>query len=307
MRFEPRTARSWLFVPGDSERKLDKCWSAGADALIIDLEDAVAQDRKIEARRIAREAIIAARDRRAGTLVVIRANARDTSMTDDDIAETFAAGADGYMLPKVMTADEVRATSATLARLEHQAGRQPGSTFLIPIVTEAPAPIFRLPELCAADPRNAAILWGSEDLSAAIGSRRVKDESGRMLDVFRTVRSLALLAGSAAGLGIIDTPVLNFSNDEELRREAREAYWMGFTGKLAIHPAQVAGINAAFTPSDEEMAEARAIAAGADASGGAVFRLGNRMIDMPHMKAAQRLIAVERMLAHRTGATETSR
>ncbi|HTV67841.1 MAG TPA: CoA ester lyase [Rhizobiaceae bacterium] len=302
MRFDPRTARSWLFVPGDSERKLEKSWSLGADALIFDLEDAVAENRKIEARRITSEAILAAREKRAGTLVVIRANSRDTGLTDDDIAQTIEAAPDGYMLPKVVTAEDVRSTAQTLTRLEQRAGRAPGSTFLIPIVTESPAPVFRLPELCTSDPRNAAILWGSEDLSAAIGARRVKDSSGQMLDVFRTVRSLALLAGSAAGLGVIDTPVIDFGNSDELEREAREAYWMGFTGKLAIHPAQVSAINAAFTPDPDELEDARAISAGAEASGAAAFRLGNRMIDMPHIKAAKRLMVLEQMLAQRAAA-----
>jgi citrate lyase subunit beta/citryl-CoA lyase len=299
MRPDARTARSWLFVPGDQERKLEKCWQAGADAIIVDLEDAVGPDRKLEARRITREALAAAPRERAHTLLVIRANARDTGMTDDDIAETLRCRPDGYMLPKVSTPEEVVTTSEALTRAERAAGIAEGSTFLIPIVTETPAPVFRLPELCASDPRNAAILWGSEDLSAAIGARRVKGEDGRMLDVFRTVRSMALLAGSAAGLGVIDTPVIDFKAEAELARESREAYWMGFTGKLAIHPAQVPVINAAFTPEPSELEDARAIARGAEESGDATFRYGNKMIDMPHIRAARRLIALEQTLAAR--------
>ena len=299
MRPDARTARSWLFVPGDSERKLQKCWSSGADALIIDLEDAVSAERKIEARRIAREAIAAARAERSHVLVVIRANARDTGLTDDDIAETYDCRPDGYMLPKVLLPEDVQRTGRTLSRLEAERGDAPGSTFLIPIVTESPGPVFRLPELCASDKRNAAILWGSEDLSAAIGARRVKDDRGRMLEVFRTVRSMALLAGSAAGLGVIDTPVIDFSDSEALAAESREACWMGFTGKLAIHPAQVPVINEAFTPTAEELDDARAIAQGARESGGGAFRLGNRMIDMPHIKAAERLVALDTALAAR--------
>lgn len=169
-------------------------------------------------------------------------------------------------------------------------------------MTESPAPVFRLPELCGASTRNAAILWGSEDLSAAIGARRVKDEQGRMFPVFQTVRSLALLAGAAAGLGVIDTPVIDFRNEAELARESREAYWMGFTGKLAIHPAQVPVINAAFTPDEAELSDARAIVEGAIESGGAAFRLGNRMIDMPHVRAAKRVVELDRVLKSRPAA-----
>lgn len=302
MRPDARTARSWLFVPGDSERKLAKCWSCGADAIIVDLEDAVAQDRKLAARDIARTAIAGAGPARDGVLVVIRLNARDTGLTDDDVAAVMACRPDGLMLPKVMAPGDIAVTCAAISRAEQAHGIAPGSTFLVPIVTEAPAPVFRLPELCGADPRNAAILWGTEDLGAAIGARRVKDDDGRMFEVFRTVRSLALLAGSAAGLGVIDTPVLDFADDAQLAREAREAFWMGFTGKLAIHPAQVATINAAFTPNDAELSEAHAIVAGAQAHNGAAFRLGNRMIDMPHVKAAQRIVALDRILAARAGA-----
>lgn len=297
MRPDARTARSWLFVPGDSERKLEKCWSAGADAVIVDLEDAVSSERKIEARGIASAAIAAAS--RAQMLVIVRVNARDTGLTDDDLAATFGCRPDGYMLPKVESAADIAATSRAIARLERDAGVPEDSVILIPIVTETPAPVFRLPELCAAASRNAAILWGSEDLSAAVGARRVKRPDGTMLDVFRTVRSLALLAGSAAGLGVIDTPVIDFMDDAALEGEAREAFWMGFTGKLAIHPRQVPIINAAFTPDPAEIEEAYAIAAGAAESRGAAFRLGNRMIDMPHIKAAERLVALDRTLSAR--------
>jgi len=302
MRPDARTARSWLFVPGDSDRKLQKCWSAGADAVIVDLEDAVSAERKIEARGIASAAIAVAK--REHMLVIIRVNSRDTGLTEDDLAATFACRPDGYMLPKVDTAADITTTAETIARLERDAGLAPDSVFLIPIVTETPAPVFRLPELCAAASRNAAILWGSEDLSAAVGARRVKRPDGTMLDVFRTVRSMALLAGSAAGLGTIDTPVIDFLDDDALAAEAREAFWMGFTGKLAIHPRQVPIINAAFTPEPAEIEDAYAIAAGAAESKGAAFRLGNRMIDMPHIKAAERLVALDRTLKARAEAMQ---
>lgn len=289
---DARTCRSWLFVPGDSERKLDKCWDAGADAIIVDLEDAVPPERKRHARTVARDAIAAAGHRREGTLVVIRVNDLSTALAEDDLAETFGCRPDAYMIPKVQTPGDVRALARVLDVLEQDDGQERGAIRLVPIVTETPAPVFRLPELCGSDPRISAILWGTEDLGAAIGARRVKRDDGVMLDVFRTVRSLALLAGSAAGIGTIDTPVIDFSDDDGLQRESLEASRMGFTGKLAIHPRQVPIINAAFLPDASEVEDARAIVDGARAHGEGAFRIGNRMIDVPHIRAAERLLAL---------------
>lgn len=151
--------------------------------------------------------------------------------------------------------------------------------------------MFRLEALCASDPRVAGIIWGSEDLSAALGARRVKDESGAMLDVFRIVRALALLAGSAAGIAVIDTPVVELGALDTLRKESLEAAAMGFTGKLVIHPSQVGPVNDAFLPTAEEVAYARAlVAASAGASG--AFRFEEKMIDAPHLKSAQRIVAL---------------
>lgn len=289
MTFDCRLLRSWLFVPGDSERKLARGWSAGADALIIDLEDAVAPERKVLARDIAADAIRERRDRRS--MVSIRVNAVDTGLTRDDIASTFRCRPDAYVLPKVMEVEDVRGVSRYLGELEAQAGMPAGATGLIPIVTEHPRAVFRLEALCASDPRVAGIIWGSEDLSAALGARRVKDESGAMLDVFRIVRALALLAGGAAGIAVIDTPVVELGALDTLRKESLEAAAMGFTGKLVIHPSQVGPVNDAFLPTAEEVAYARAlVAASAGASG--AFRFEEKMIDAPHLKSAQRIVAL---------------
>jgi citrate lyase subunit beta/citryl-CoA lyase len=291
MTHDYRLIRSWLFVPGDSERKLAKSWNIGADALIVDLEDAVAGERKAIARDIAAAAITAAN--RGKTVVSIRINAIDTGLAEDDIATTFRCRPDAYVLPKASDAAGIRLVSAQLAVLEAQAGMPVGSTAVLPIVTEHPRAVPRLESLCSADPRVVAIMCGNEDLAAAIGARRVKDESGAMLEVFRVVRALALLAGSAAGIGIIDSPVVELAATGALQRESDEAAAMGFTGKLAIHPAQVAAINTAFLPTAPEIEQAQSLLAAAQGHDGA-FRFEDRMVDVPHVRRAERIMALAR-------------
>jgi citrate lyase subunit beta/citryl-CoA lyase len=286
-----RLLRSWLFVPGDSERKLAKAWTAGADALIVDLEDAVAGERKAIARDIASTAIADAK--RGKTVVAIRINAFDSGLAEDDIDRTFACRPDAYVLPKVTEASEIRRVSERLASLETAAGAPAGSTAILPLATEHPRAILRLESLCSADPRVLAIMCGNEDLAAAIGARRIKDESGAMLEVFRVVRALALLAGSAAGIGVIDTPVVELAAMEVLRRESAEAAATGYTGKLAIHPSQVEVINAAFLPTGAEIEQAHALLAAAQGYDGA-FRFQDKMVDVPHLQRARRIVALAR-------------
>lgn len=291
MTHDYRLLRSWLFVPGDSERKLAKAWAAGADALIVDLEDAVAAERKAIARDIAAAAI--ASQTRGKAVVSIRINAIDTGLAEEDITRTFRCRPDAYVLPKASDAADIRRISSQLAVLEAQEGERVGSTAIVPIVTEHPRAIPRLEALCSADSRVVAIMCGNEDLAAAIGARRIKDESGAMLEVFRVVRSLALLAGSAAGLGIVDSPVVELAATEVLRRESAEAAAMGYTGKLAIHPAQVEPINSAFLPSASEIEQAQSLLAAARGHDGA-FRFGDRMVDVPHVRRAERIMALAR-------------
>ena len=289
--------RSWLFVPGDSGRKLARCWDFGADALIFDLEDAVVPDRKAAARAITRDTIAASS--RGNTLVAIRINALDTGLTFDDLAETAACRPDAYVLPKVLDPEDVRHVSRRIADLETKHGYQPGSIRLVAIVTEHPRAVMQLDALCRADARTAAIMWGTEDLGAAIGAQRVKNEDGSMLDVFRIVRSLSLLAARSAGIASLDTPVVEIDALETLRKESSEAAAMGFTSKVAIHPSQVAVINAAFLPdaAQEEYARALLQAARENADAG-TFRFRGKMIDLPHIRTAQRLVSL--VQAHRS-------
>ncbi|HEY2863636.1 MAG TPA: CoA ester lyase [Casimicrobiaceae bacterium] len=291
MPIDYRLLRSWLFVPGDSERKLARAWTAGADALIVDLEDAVAGGRKAAARDIAAAAITAAS--RGKLAVAIRINAIDTGLADDDIAQTFRCRPDAYVLPKASDPADIRHVAARLGALESEQGVSLGSTAIVPIVTEHPCAIPRLESLCTADPRVLAIMCGNEDLAAAIGSRRIKDESGAMLEVFRVVRALALLAGSAAGVGIVDSPVIELAATDVLEREAGDAAAMGFTGKLAIHPAQLGPINDAFLPTASEIGHAQSMLDAAKGHDGA-FRFEDRMVDVPHLRRAERIMALAR-------------
>lgn len=291
MKHDHHLLRSWLFVPGDSERKMQKCWQAGADALIFDLEDAVASPRKTLARDMTREAIAGAASRR-DTFVAIRLNAADTGLAEGDIEHTLDCRPDAYVLPKANSPEDIQSISHKISRHELRHGLPEGSVALVPIITEHPSALRDLHALCAADARTAAVIWGTEDLSAAIGTRRVKDERHQMLPVFQVVRAMVLLAASAAGVAIIDTPVVELDVPDILERESREAYETGFTGKLAIHPGQVAPINQAFLPNEAEAEYARALLEAARATPDGAFRFRDKMMDMPHLRMAERVIAL---------------
>lgn len=284
--------RSWLFVPGDSARKIARCWDSGADALIFDLEDSVTAEAKPTARRLVAETL-AARSPDSPSCVV-RINALGTGLAHADIAETLLGRPDAYVVPKANSAADVIAIAGILNNGEAAAGIERGATRIIPIATETPGAVLRLEEIARADLRVAALMWGMEDLAVELSARSTRTDAGTLLDVFRTVRSLALLAGASAGVGVIDTPMTDIAALERLSVEAVEAACMGFTGKLAIHPSQVEPINRAFTPSDEEMADAREILLLSRDGGGAAFRYKGRMIDTPHLAAAQKLLAKSR-------------
>lgn len=284
-----RSARSWLFVPGDSERKIAKCRESGADALIFDLEDSVSAEAKPTARKLVAATL---GNRPVGApLCVIRINALGTGLAEQDIAETIASRPAAYVVPKANSADDVLAIAELIDRGESLSDIPSGTTRILPIATETPGAIFKLDDIARAHARNAALLWGMEDLAVELAARATRTGSGDILDVFKTVRSLALLAGAAAGIGIIDTPMTDINALDRLADEASEAARMGFTGKLAIHPSQVEPINRAFTPSVEEIADAEEILRLSREGGGSAFRFKGRMIDTPHLVAAERLLA----------------
>lgn len=283
--------RSWLFVPGDSERKLAKVAGCGADVVIVDLEDAVAPQAKTAARAMARDWLASHRGRPFQRWA--RINALDTPLWREDLVAVLGAAPDGVMVPKATGPAQLQMLSAEMHDLEQGAGIAPGSTRLLPLVSETPTAALAIPEYVATRlPRLAGLTWGAEDLSAAIGASRKRDADGRWTDAFRLVRAQVLLAAHACGVAAVDTLHADFRDLAGLDRLARESHADGFAGMLAIHPDQVPVINAAFMPGQEAIAEARRIVAAFSAAPTAgALQLDGRMLDQPHLEQARRLLA----------------
>lgn len=282
--------RSLLFVPGDSERKLEKAFAAGADVVIVDLEDSVSAANKTAARSVAAAFM---RERRESTrsAIYVRVNDLGTGLTDDDLAALVPALPDGIMLPKSNGGPDVQHLATKLRVYEAEAGLPDGGIAILPIITETAAGVFAAHTYRGASPRLAGLTWGAEDLSAEIGARTARDETGRYTDVFRLARATTILAASSAEVAAIDTVFVNFRDMDGLKTECAEAERDGFTGKMAIHPDQVAIINAAFTPSDESVARSREIVEAFRAAGNpGVVGIGGKMYDRPHLRLAERLL-----------------
>lgn len=282
--------RSLLFAPADSERKLAKAFASGADAVIVDLEDSVAPERKAEARAIARSAIEARQP--AGPIVYVRVNDLASGMTDDDLAGVLQAGVDGIMLPKANGHADVEHLAAKLRVHEAEAAIADGLTRIIPIATETAAGVLAAGTYAVPSPRLAGLTWGAEDLSVAVGARTTRDDAGRYTDLFRLARSMALLAAAAAGVPAIDTVYPDFRDAEGFEADCRAGERDGFTARMAIHPSQVAIINAVFTPDAAAIARARRIVDAFAAAGDpGVLAIDGKMYDRPHLRLAQRLLA----------------
>jgi citrate lyase subunit beta/citryl-CoA lyase len=293
--------RSLLFVPGDSERKQAKALASAADALILDLEDSVDVTQLPVARLRVRE-LLRSGSSRSGQQLWVRVNALSSGrMLEDLVAvmgELGEGAPDGIVLPKVSLPYEIAEAAHYLAALEVRGGRALGSTQLIVIATETPRGMLSLPrylESVPADPgvaeRLTGLTWGSEDLGAALGVTARVDVSGAHTFVFQMARSSCLLSAVALGVQAIDGVHVDFRDGAGLERELANARRDGFSGKLAIHPDQIRAINAAFTPTDAEIARARRIVALFAASPGAgVVSLDGQMIDRPHFIQAQRIV-----------------
>jgi citrate lyase subunit beta / citryl-CoA lyase len=268
--------RSLLFVPGDRPERIQKALGVGADALILDLEDSVTPERKAYARDAVAEALA----RPSAVPLFVRVNPLGSADVRDDL--TAARGAPALVLPKAEGAASIRALDAI----------QPDLPPLLPIATETPAAIFQLGSYGGVRARLIGLSWGAEDLPAAIGATTARDADGAYLPPYELARSLTLFAAHAAGVEAIDTVYPAFRDVEGLHAYAARAARDGFTGMLAIHPQQVEIINAAFTPSAEAVTQARAVVAAFAASPGAgALNLDGRMIDAPHLKQAQRILA----------------
>lgn len=267
--------RSLLFVPGDRPERFAKAAASGADALILDLEDSVVPAQKAAARDAVAAALAAPRD----AALFVRVNPLDSAFIDDDLAAIAGGRPDGLVLPKAAGADDVIALSE----------RAPGIPIL-PVATETPAAVFALGGYAPAAPLLAGLTWGAEDLPAAIGSVS-RENDGRYTSIFETVRSLALLGAHAAGVPAIETVYPDFRDLDGLAAYARRGARDGFTGMMAIHPTQIPAINAAFTPTEAEVAHARAVVAAFAANPGAgALQLDGKMVDAPHLKAAEKLL-----------------
>ena len=284
--------RSMLFVPADSERKMVRSLASAADALILDLEDSVAAERRTVAREMTAAFIADARAKGAKAELWVRINPLDSADWEKDLAGVMAAAPAGIIQPKPSSGEDVHKLSIALGHAESRHGLKSGSTRILPIVTEVPISVLQLHTYVGSSARLAALSWGAEDLAAVIGSRANRDETGQFTSPYRLVRDLCLITASAAATEPMDTVYVDFRDEKGLEAETRAAKRDGFTGKMAIHPGQVETINAVFTPSAEEIAHARKVADAFAANPGAgVASLDGKMIDMPHLKLARRVLA----------------
>lgn len=281
--------RSMLFVPGDSEKKLAKGVESGADAIIADLEDSVAADRKPEARRITLEYLKA---RSGKQLRFVRINPLSTPYAIDDLAAIVAGAPDGIVLPKCASADDLRAVDHYLLALEAREGLKPGGIRILPIVTEVAGAMFTLGGYAGVTSRLCGMMWGCEDLAADVGATVNRNPDKTYLPPFELARSLCLYAAAAAGVAAIDTVFTDFRDMAGLERESQAAERVGFTAKAAIHPAQIEIINRTFTPDAQAVAWARkVVAAFAVSPGVGVVGIDGKMLDRPHLRAAERVLA----------------
>ena len=282
--------RSFLFVPADSERKLAKGPVSGADGLILDLEDSVATDRKKIARDMAL-AYLRSADRAKGPKLYIRVNALDTGLTLGDLAVVMQGKPDGIVFPKCVGQSNVDLLATWLDAFEAREGIEAGSTRILTIATESAAAVLALTTAPARHPRLIGHSWGGEDLMADLGALAKGPAPGVYDDTFKLARAVNLMASVAAGVTAYDTVYPDIRNPEGLRAEAREARRMGYGGKIAIHPDQVAVIHEVFTPSAEELEWAKRVVATFEGNPGAgVLTLDGKMLDRPHLVLARRVL-----------------
>ena len=288
--------RSMLFVPGDSERKLAKGEGSAADALILDLEDSVAPDRTAVARGLVR-AYLASRPERTRQQLWVRINPLATAKALPDLAAIVGGAPDGILLPKPDSAADIVVLDHYLTALEAREGLPPGGIRIIPVATETARAVFALGSYAGCSPRLAGLTWGAEDLAAALGASTNQAPGGGYAFTYELARSLCLAGAAAAAVQAVDTVFVNFRDPAGLAAECRQSRQLGFTGRLAIHPDQAAPINAAYSPDAAEIAFAhRVVDAFAASPGTGVVGLDGKMFDMPHLKQAQRLLAMAELM-----------
>jgi citrate lyase subunit beta / citryl-CoA lyase len=284
--------RSLLFVPANGGPKLDKAVASGADAVIIDLEDSIAPERKDTARAAALAFLKRASAASERPRLLVRINGLDTGMTDADLDAIVAGTPDAVVLPKAEGAASVVHLDAKLTAREAIAGVSEGHIKILAQAVETAAGLFSAGTFRGASARLIGLTWGPEDLSAELGAAANRNADGALTEPYRLARSLCLYAAAAANLPAIETVFVDFRNSEGLRRDTEAARRDGFTGRLAIHPAQVPIINDVFTPTSAEIEKAKAVVAAFAAQPGAgAVGIEGKMYDRPHLVRARALLA----------------
>ena len=293
--------RSMLFVPGDSDRKLGKGESSPADALILDLEDSVAPERTGIARGMVR-AYLESRPDRSRQQLWVRINPLSTAKALPDLVAVVGGRPDGILVPKTDSAADIVLLDHYLTALEAREGLAQGGIRIIPVATETAKSVFALGSYAGCSARLVGMTWGAEDLSAALGASTNKSPSGGYAFTYELARSLCLAGAVAAEVQPIDTLFVDFRDPAGLALDSKLSRQLGFTGRIAIHPDQIAPINAAYTPDADEIAFAhRVVAAFAASPGTGVVGLDGKMLDMPHLKQANHVLAMAEMMAKRAG------
>ncbi|MEM7337477.1 MAG: CoA ester lyase [Actinomycetota bacterium] len=291
--------RAAHFVPGANEKMFTKALGTEADALILDLEDAVTPEQKDSARAVISEWLkvvpFGAKER------MVRINPIDTPWFRADLEATMVDPPDSYMIPKVHGPDDVRLVDRVVTELEGLHGHEPGSVKLVVLGTETPRGFQNIDAIPCVD-RIDALTWGAEDLSAAIGARRNRGPDGAYLPLFEQARTACMISAAAAGVQPLDTVFVDVTDPDGLRQDCLDAAWIGFTGKISIHPSQIDVINEVFTPSEDDIDRARALLAELElqqANGRMAFRFEGQMVDVPHFTQARRTLALAESLENR--------
>ena len=284
--------RSLLFVPADGGSKLDKAFASGADAVIVDLEDSIAPERKAQARVAALEFLKSASAKTQRPRLLVRINGLDTGMTDADLDAIVAGKPDAILFPKAEGGASLVLLEAKLAAREAKAGVPAGAIKILAQNVESAAGLFLAGTFRDVSKRLIGMTWGPEDLSAELGAEANRDAQGQLTEPYRLARSMCLFGAAAAKVPAIETIHVDFGNLDALRRDTEEARRDGFSGRLAIHPAQVPVINEVFTPSPEQIEKAKKIVAAFAAQPGAgTIGIDGKMFDRPHLVRAQNLLA----------------
>jgi citrate lyase subunit beta/citryl-CoA lyase len=283
--------RSFLFVPADGGSKLDKALASGADGVIVDLEDSIAPERKEAARKAAFDFLKSANPKKERPCILVRINGLDTGMTDADLDAIVPGAPDAVLFPKAEGGASVVHLDAKLTAREAVAGLPEGSIKILAQAVESAAGLFLAGTFRDSSPRLIGLTWGPEDLSAELGAEANREADGTLTEPYRIARAMCLYGAAAAKVPAIETVFVDFRNSEGLRRDTEMARRDGFTGRLAIHPAQVPVINAVFTPTGEQIEKAKAIVAAFAAKPGAgAVGIDGKMYDRPHLVRAQSLL-----------------